>query len=88
MDITTNIGVFGASVVLLGFILNQFNVLSTQSRRYDILNIVGPVVLVVYALMLSSMPFVILNVVWALTSACSLYKSFAVVKVGTTKLSE
>ncbi len=76
MDFTTTLGITGAGIVLFGFVLNQFGILSTKSRIYDLLNVVGPGILVVYAILLDSVPFLILNVVWAVASAYSFSKTF------------
>lgn len=74
MDLTTIIGVIGASIVLIAFVLNQFGKLSTESKTYDFLNMIGPAFLVVYSHLLESYPFLVLNVVWATASAMSLFK--------------
>jgi hypothetical protein len=72
MDLVTLIGVVGISIVLIGFILNQFGRLTINSPYYDWLNIIGPSILVVYAWLLGSYPFLVLNVVWVVASIWSL----------------
>jgi hypothetical protein len=76
MDTTTLIGVAGAGIVLLGFLLNQFGKITPESRTYDFLNVLGPLLLIVYSVLLDSYPFIVLNSVWLVVSAHGLYKSF------------
>ena len=62
------IGITGAVLILLGFLLNQINVLKTSNVFYDFINFLGSFLLLIYALILQSVPFVIVNTVWALFS--------------------
>jgi energy-converting hydrogenase Eha subunit E len=75
MDATTIIGVIGATIILVSFLLNQFGIWSTDSRLYDVANTVGSLVLMVYAHQLQSLPFFILNTVWFLVSARDVLRS-------------
>lgn len=59
------IGVLGATLILIAFLLNQTNKLSNQNVIYDLINFVGSGLMVVYAILLNSLPFLILNIVWA-----------------------
>ena len=68
MDITTIVGVTGAFIILVTFMLNQSGKLSAESRSYDIANAAGSLILVTYAFMLNSIPFIILNGVWFVVS--------------------
>jgi hypothetical protein len=74
MDIPTVIGVFGASTILIGFLLNQLGKVTTESRLYDGLNVLGSLLLIIYAVLLVSYPFIILNVVWLVVSIQGLVK--------------
>jgi hypothetical protein len=76
MDYTTLVGLVGASIILVGFLLNQTGRLNADSLLYDVLNAVGSLVLIYYAVLLDSYPFVVLNAVWLIVSAHGLYKSF------------
>jgi len=76
MDYVTLLGVIGAGIVLAGFLLNQFGKLTAESRTYDALNILGPFLLIIYAMLLDSYPFIVLNAVWLVVSVHGLYKSF------------
>lgn len=62
------IGTLGATIILVAFILNQLNKLKNDSLAYDLLNAIGSLLLIWYAILLSSVPFLILNGVWAIVS--------------------
>ncbi|MDO8505278.1 MAG: hypothetical protein Q7S48_01720 [bacterium] len=68
IDFKTIIGIAGAGLVLLAFVLNQFHFWKDDEFRYDFINFVGGTFLVTYALLLKSYPFAVLNGVWALVS--------------------
>jgi len=73
MDYITLVGVIGAGIILTGFLLNQLGTLTAESRMYDCLNIVGALLLIMYAVLLDSYPFIILNTVWMLVSIHGLW---------------
>ena len=64
--------VAGALCVLAGFAAAQFGVLSTQSRGYLVLNLVGAGILAGLAAADRQYGFLLLEAVWALVSAWSL----------------
>ncbi len=64
----TFIGISGASIILVFFLLNQFHKIDRDSIWYDIGNFIGSGLLVIYAYLISSIPFLILNAVWAIAS--------------------
>jgi hypothetical protein len=68
MDTTLAIGVIGAGIILIAFLLNQMNIWRNDTFGYDFANLVGSLVLIYYAVLLDSIPFMILNAVWALFS--------------------
>ncbi|MDO8464447.1 MAG: hypothetical protein Q7S46_04225 [Gallionella sp.] len=68
MNLTTIIGTVGATIILISFILNEIHKLDSESFIYDLSNFVGAILLALYAYILSSIPFLILNVVWALVA--------------------
>ena len=74
METTTLIGIIGAGIILIAFLLNQAGKMTAESKWYDAINATGSFILVVYAVLLNSAPFVILNVVWLLVSAHGLFK--------------
>lgn len=68
MDMVTIIGVVGAALILVGFVANELGKLTAKSFWYDLLNLVGSLILLWYGIQLSAWPFVILNTIWALVS--------------------
>jgi uncharacterized membrane protein YidH (DUF202 family) len=64
----TSIGIIGAGLVLLAFIMNQTKKWKNDSLVYDLVNFLGAGILIIYGLMIKGYPFVILNSVWALFS--------------------
>jgi FMN phosphatase YigB (HAD superfamily) len=66
--IATFVGIIGAFLILIVFLLNQFDKLKNDNFYYDFLNFLGSVFLVYFAYMTSSWPFFILNSVWGLVS--------------------
>lgn len=68
MDPVSSLGFAGALLVLIGFVLNEFGRLRAENWRYDLLNFLGGGLLVVYAWLLPSYPFLLLNLVWTLVA--------------------
>lgn len=66
--LTTIIGIIGASLVLLAFIMNQIKKWKNDDLIYDLVNFLGAGILIVYGFLIKGYPFVILNTVWALFS--------------------
>lgn len=67
MDFTI-IGIIGSALVLIAFLLNQYNKLKNSSFIYDFVNFVGSACLFMYAVSTESIPFVVVNAVWGLFS--------------------
>lgn len=70
-DIIASIGV---TLLLVGFFLNLFKLLSTDSIGYSILNILGAGLCGISSYMISFYPFVILECVWAAVAMVPLFK--------------
>jgi len=68
MDKTTLIGASGATIILIAFILNQIGKWKNEYFIYDLFNLIGSVLLVTYAVILASYPFMVLNFVWGAVS--------------------
>lgn len=68
MDTTTLIGVSGATLLLIAFIANDLKKLRTESLSYNLLNLFGAALLTWYAVLLASIPFLILEGIWALVA--------------------
>lgn len=73
MDTTLIIGLTGMTLVLLAFLLNVSKVLNAQDRRYLFLNIIGSIILIWYAILLGSVPFIVLNAVWISAAVWGLF---------------
>lgn len=67
--LTTIIGLIGLILVLFAFVLENTGKLHKKHYVYNWLNLVGSVFLIVYAIILSSWIFVILNTAWVLFAA-------------------
>ena len=76
MDTTTLIGIIGATIILIAFLLNQSGKWSRESRSYDAANVIGSLLLLIYSYLLGSMPFMVLNTVWLLVSLRDVIKSY------------
>ena len=68
MDTPTIMGALGATLILIAFILNQLNKWKKTDLSYDIVNLVGSVLLIIFSYMINAWPFIILNSVWAVVS--------------------
>jgi hypothetical protein len=72
MLITSIIGSVGASFILLGFMMLQFKKWDSFSHAYLFANLAGSTLLTVYAALLLSYPFIVLNGVFAIIAIKSL----------------
>lgn len=68
MDLTLIIGTSGAALILIAFIMAQIHRWEDTDLIYDTVNFIGAVLLVIYAVLLVSYPFMILNVIWSAVS--------------------
>jgi hypothetical protein len=66
--------VVGALLILAGFTAAQFGWMTPQSVIYLVLNLVGSVILTVLAAIDRQYGFLLLEAVWALVSAWSLFQ--------------
>ena len=55
-------------LILIAFFLNQTGKWDKEDLVYDFVNFIGALLLVLYAIILSSIPFLLLNLVWAVVS--------------------
>lgn len=77
MEFTTFIGTLGAFMVLVAFVANQLGKWRDDYLIYDLVNFLGSLLLVTYASLLLSWPFLILNLVWMGLSARDLLTDFS-----------
>jgi hypothetical protein len=68
------VGTIGAVCVLAGFVANETGKLSRDSWGYDVLNLMGSGLLVIYALSLDSVPFIAINATWCAVSLFALFR--------------
>lgn len=66
--------IVGALLILAAFAAAQFGWLDQHSRSYLVLNLIGSAILAVLAWEESQWGFLLLETVWALVSAWSLYR--------------
>lgn len=62
------IGTSGALLILIGFIFNQLHKWKPGELKYDGVNMIGSGLLIWYAYLLHSNPFIVLNSVWLVVS--------------------
>lgn len=67
------VGSIGAMVALIAFLLNQSDKIPNDSFLYDFLNFLGGTLLFVYAYLLGSVPFMVINAVWGIVSLKDLF---------------
>jgi fluoride ion exporter CrcB/FEX len=67
------IQIIGALIILSAFAANQLGELTTDSRLYLLLNLVGSVVLCILAVVEGQLGFILLEGVWAAVSGWSLF---------------
>lgn len=76
----TLIGIVGMVLILLAFFMNQTHRWKDDDLIYDITNLAGGILLAIYAVLLNSWPFLILNCIWSLVSARDVYLDLIKVK--------
>ena len=67
------IGIIGATTLLVAFVLNQVHRLKDTDFTYDLMNAIGGILLVIYAIQIDSIPFAVLNAVWGIVSVKDVY---------------
>ncbi len=58
------LGIIGMALILIGFLLNQTGRFKREDLSYDVINLIGAGLLALYAYLISSWPFLILNLIW------------------------
>lgn len=74
MGILEIIGIVSALLTLSAFIMNQYGILSNEDIRYDTMNMISGIGLVVYAVSIHGVPFILTNSVWAVVSGIDVVK--------------
>lgn len=62
------IGASGALLILIAFFMNQTGRWKNDYLIYDFINLVGSGLLMAYAILLVSYPFMVLNLIWMIVS--------------------
>ena len=73
IDASLIIGIIGMLLILIAFFMVQRHRWSQDDVIYDLLNLIGSVLLVYYGIIGKAWPFVVLNAVWALYSLKDVY---------------
>ena len=73
MPLMEIVGWSGAALVLIAYALLSMGKLSGSSPRYQIMNILGSLLLVFYLLWKDAVPSAILNVIWCAIGIYALY---------------
>ncbi|MBI4992441.1 MAG: hypothetical protein HZB99_04455 [Candidatus Harrisonbacteria bacterium] len=74
METELLVGTTGAIFILIAFIFNQTHRWKDDDVIYDLFNLIGGLLLVTYAFLLKTYPFLILNSVWALVSLMDVFQ--------------
>ena len=74
MDLELIVGITGMVVILVAYLLEQFEKVSPTNKGYILANLIGGVLLIFYSWYLNSIPFIILNAVWASGALLELIK--------------
>jgi len=68
------VGLAGMFLILLAFSMNQTKLWRSDTVTYDVVNAIGSLLLIIYSIMLASIPFLILNAVWFTVSVIEIFK--------------
>ena len=82
MDSITLFGVFGTGLILLAYVMNQRGHWPNTSKKYDVVNMIGSLMLVIFAITTDSLPFIILNGVWFAIAFRDVVRPFIKRKLG------
>ncbi len=62
------IGYLGMFLILTAFIMEQFHKWKDNSLIFGLTNFTGALLMSIYAIIIKSIPFLVLNVVWMIVS--------------------
>ncbi len=80
------LGITGAALILIAFVLNQQRILDDDDIGYDLCNLAGGTLLIFSAYHLHSLPFLLLNGVWTLVSLKDVLVDLGYISAGKTKV--
>ena len=64
-------GIIGLFLLLVAFFLNLFKIITQDTKSYVLMNVLGSGLMIYYSILINSIPFLILNIVW---TSFALYK--------------
>jgi hypothetical protein len=76
------IGFLGTLMVLIAFVMNQKHKWEEDFLEYDLSNLIGSALLVLYAYIIKAYPFMLLDFVWFVVSFIDVVKYFRNLKSG------
>lgn len=76
MSTADMVGFTGVSLILIAFILNLTNIISTKNIWYILMNFVGAGLACYASILLKYVPFIILEATWTMVSLWALIKYF------------
>lgn len=74
MEFHLIIGIAGMIFILIAFLLNLFKMLLQDTSTYCLMNAVGGILLGYNAYVTNSVPFLVLEIVWTISSVFRLYR--------------
>lgn len=77
MELSLIIGASGAFILLVAFTLNEIGKLEQDTWGYSALNLIGALLILTYAVMVHSIPYMILESVWALVAGFDIVRRLA-----------
>lgn len=78
------LGFIGTVLVLLAYLLLSAKKIDAQSVKYQGLNLIGAILLIIYAVVLTAWASVLLNVVWGFIAIFALAKLLLTVRKNKT----
>ena len=81
-DQATLIGFVGVALLLIAFLLNLFKLLRSDGRVYLSLNLVGAGLACYSSYLISFMPFVVLEGVWAMVALAAITRALLAARTG------
>lgn len=74
MNIYLILGIIWSALLLLAFFMEQIHKWKDDDLIFDVVNFVGSMLLVIYAVDGDAYPFIILNSVWAIISLRDIFR--------------
>ncbi len=71
---TILLGAVGATIILIAFVALQLHKLKQSDLNYHLLNLIGSIILIMYDILLESLPFLTLNTIWGISALFGVIK--------------